>query len=143
MSAHQKKLDFFSFFLFLKFFQELFFVLISCNVGPERWFETHEFTHIISLWVFEEVVVGFVKEFPRLGRAFKWKIYYFIGFSAQASRLIVFLFWNNRFIRDTICESMVHLNMSYPYRTWMSLHMDWNSKDITIDFVRVPTLITL
>ena len=37
--------------------------------------------------VFEEVVVGLVEEFARLGKALKWKIYYFIGFSAQASTL--------------------------------------------------------
>ena len=31
-----------------------------------------------------------VEEFARLGKALKWKIYYFIGFSAQASTLGVF-----------------------------------------------------
>ena len=31
-----------------------------------------------------------VEEFARLGKALKWKIYYFIGFSAQASMLGVF-----------------------------------------------------
>ena len=40
--------------------------------------------------IFEEVVVGLVEEFARLGKALKWKIYYFIGFSAQASTLGVF-----------------------------------------------------
>ena len=43
-----------------------------------------------SLWIFEEVAVGLVEEFERLGKALKWKIYYFIGFSAQASTLGVF-----------------------------------------------------
>ena len=40
--------------------------------------------------IFEEVVVDLVEEFARLGKALKWKIYYFIGFSAQASTLGVF-----------------------------------------------------
>ena len=31
-----------------------------------------------------------VEEFSSLGKALKWKIYYFIGFSAQASTLGVF-----------------------------------------------------
>ena len=59
-------------------------------------------------------------------------------------------FWNhedkqmhNRYIRNTICESMDHLNMSYPYCTWMSLHTNWSSKRVTIKFARVPTLISL
>ena len=43
-----------------------------------------------SLRIFEEVVVKLVEEFARLGKALKWKIYYFIGFSAQASTLGVF-----------------------------------------------------
>ena len=43
-----------------------------------------------SLRIFEEVVVDLVEEFARLGKALKWKIYYFIGFSAQASTLGVF-----------------------------------------------------
>jgi len=38
-----------------------------------------------SLRIFEEVVVDLVEEFTRFGKALKWKIYYFIGFSAQAS----------------------------------------------------------
>ena len=43
-----------------------------------------------STVIFEEVVVDLVEEFARLGKALKWKIYYFIGFSAQASTLGVF-----------------------------------------------------
>ena len=43
-----------------------------------------------SLRILEEVVVDFVEEFARLGKALKWKIYYYIGFSAQASTLGVF-----------------------------------------------------
>ena len=43
-----------------------------------------------SLRIFEEVVVNMVEEFARLGKALKWKNYYFIGFSAQASTLGVF-----------------------------------------------------
>ena len=35
-------------------------------------------------------VVGLVEEFERMGKALKWKIDYFIGFSAQASTLGVF-----------------------------------------------------
>ena len=35
-----------------------------------------------------------VEEFARLGKALKWKIYYFIGFSAQASTLGVFFYLN-------------------------------------------------
>ena len=42
-----------------------------------------------SLRIFE-VVVDLVEEFARLGKALKWKIYYFMGFSAQASTLSVF-----------------------------------------------------
>ena len=38
----------------------------------------------------EEAVVDLVEEFARLGKALKWKISYFIGFSAQASTLGVF-----------------------------------------------------
>ena len=33
-----------------------------------------------SLRIFEEVVVDLVEEFERLGKALKWKIYYFIVF---------------------------------------------------------------
>ena len=44
-----------------------------------------------SLQIFEEVVVDLVEEFARLGKALKWKICYFIGFSAQASTLGVSL----------------------------------------------------
>ena len=40
-----------------------------------------------SLWIFKEVAVDLVEEFARLGKAFKWKIYYFIIFSAQALTL--------------------------------------------------------
>ena len=47
--------------------------------------------------MFEEVVVDLVEEFARLGKALKWKIYYFIGFSAQASTLSVFFFEQIRF----------------------------------------------
>ena len=47
-----------------------------------------------SLRIFEEVVVDLVEEFARLGKALKWKIYYFIGFSAQASTLGVFFYLN-------------------------------------------------
>ena len=43
-----------------------------------------------STVIFEEVVVDLVEEFARLGKALKWKIYYFIVFSAQASMLGVF-----------------------------------------------------
>ena len=43
-----------------------------------------------SLRILEEVAVDLVEEFARLGKALKWKIYYFIGFSAQASTLGVF-----------------------------------------------------
>ena len=43
-----------------------------------------------SLRIFEEVVVDLVEEFARLRKTLKWKIYYFIGFSAQASTLGVF-----------------------------------------------------
>ena len=43
-----------------------------------------------SLRMFKEVVVDLAEEFPRLGKALKWKIYYFIGFSAQALTLVVF-----------------------------------------------------
>ena len=45
-----------------------------------------------SLRIFEEMVVDLVEEFARLGKALKWKIYFFIGFSAQASTLGVFFF---------------------------------------------------
>ena len=44
--------------------------------------------------MFEEVVVDLVEGFARLGKALKWKIYYFIGFSAQASTLGVFFYLN-------------------------------------------------
>ena len=43
-----------------------------------------------SLRLSEEVVVDLVEEFARLGKTLKWKIYYFIVFSAQASKLGVF-----------------------------------------------------
>ena len=43
-----------------------------------------------SLRIFEEVVVDLVEEFARLGKALKWKIYYFVVVSAQASTLGVF-----------------------------------------------------
>ena len=36
-----------------------------------------------------------VEEFARLGKALKWKIYYFIGFSAQASTLCAFFVKTN------------------------------------------------
>ena len=48
-----------------------------------------------SLRIFEEVVVDVVEEFARLGKALKWKIYYFIGFSARASTLGVFFIQTN------------------------------------------------
>ena len=48
-----------------------------------------------SLRIFEEVVMDLVEEFARLGKALKLKIYYFIGFSAQASTLGVSSFVNN------------------------------------------------
>ena len=35
-------------------------------------------------------VVDLVEEFARLGKSLKWKIYYFIGFSAQMSTLTIF-----------------------------------------------------
>ena len=38
-----------------------------------------------SLRICEEVVVDLVEEFAGLGKALKWKIYYVIVFSAQAS----------------------------------------------------------
>ena len=38
-----------------------------------------------------------VEEFARLGKALKWKIYYFIVFSAQASTLGVFFISTTRF----------------------------------------------
>ena len=40
-----------------------------------------------SLRIFEEVVVDLVEEFARLEKVLRWKIYYFIGFYAQASTL--------------------------------------------------------
>ena len=44
-----------------------------------------------SLRIFEEVGGGFGKKnLQGLGKALKWKIYYLIGFSAQASTLGVF-----------------------------------------------------
>ena len=36
------------------------------------------------------MAVDLVEEFARSGKALKWKIYYFIGFSAQAQTLGVF-----------------------------------------------------
>ena len=45
-----------------------------------------------SLRIFEEVVVHFLEEFAKVGKALKWRIYFFIGFSAQASTLRVFFF---------------------------------------------------
>ena len=36
---------------------------------------------------FEEVVADLVEEFAGLGKALKWKIYYFIGFFEQVSTL--------------------------------------------------------
>ena len=48
-----------------------------------------------SLRIFEEVGGGFGKKnLQELGKALKWKIYYFIGFSAQASTLGVFFYLN-------------------------------------------------
>ena len=44
------------------------------------------------LRIFEEMVVDLVEEFAKLGKALKWKIYYFFVFSAQASTLGVFFF---------------------------------------------------
>ena len=38
----------------------------------------------------KKCVVDLAEEFARFGKALKWKIYYFIGFSAQASTLGVF-----------------------------------------------------
>ena len=45
----------------------------------------------------KKYVVDLVEEFARLEKALKWKIYYFIGFSEQASTLGVFLIQTIRF----------------------------------------------
>ena len=39
---------------------------------------------------FKKCVLDLVEEIVKLGKALKWNIYYFIGFSAQASTLGVF-----------------------------------------------------
>jgi len=40
---------------------------------------------------------GFGRRISKLGKALKWKIYYFIGFSAQASTLGISSYLNNTF----------------------------------------------
>ena len=45
-----------------------------------------------SLRIFEEGVVGLVQEFTRLGKALKWKIYYFIVFFCASVDVGRFLF---------------------------------------------------
>ena len=62
-----------------------------------------------------------VEEFARLGKALKWKIYYFIGFSAQASMLGVF-FKQIRF-RPGIHQPLrgiLRFNFSYETDFWVN-----------------------
>ena len=69
-----------------------------------------------SLQIFEEVVVNLVEEFARLGKALKWKIYYFIGFSAQASTLGVFFDVNKYAFRPGIHQpfrGILRFDLSY------------------------------
>ena len=63
--------------------------------------------------MFEEVVVNSVEEFARLGRALKWKIYYFIGFSAQASTLGVFFKQYASGLGSTNLSRILLFNFSY------------------------------
>ena len=44
--------------------------------------------------MFEEVVVDFVEEFARMGKALKWKIYYCIGFFCTSVDVGCFLLLN-------------------------------------------------
>ena len=48
-----------------------------------------------SLRIFEQVVVGLVEEFARLGKALKWKIYYFIWFFCASVDVARFLYLTN------------------------------------------------
>ena len=62
--------------------------------------------------MFEEVV-DLVEEFARLGKALKCKLYYFLGFSAQASTSGVFFKQYASGLGSTNLSRILRFNFSY------------------------------
>ena len=54
-----------------------------------------------------------VEEFARLGKALKWNIYYFIGFSAEASTSGVFFEQYASGLGSTNLSRILRFNFSY------------------------------
>ena len=72
-----------------------------------------------------------LEEFARLGKALKWKIYYFIGFSAQASTLGVF-FKQIRFkLGSTNLSRILRFNFSYETDFWVNSFVAQKSSEMS------------